>query len=94
MNKPFYTAAARSDLVEILHFIAKDKPTAALSWIERLEARCLLIAENPEIGELQPHLGEAVRANVLGRYVIFHRQANNRVEILRVIAGDREIRQL
>jgi toxin ParE1/3/4 len=50
-----------------------------------------LIAANPSIGELQSHLGEDVRARVVGRYVIFHRVANDRVEILRVIPGDREI---
>ena len=57
MKKPFYTAAARNDLAEILAFIAKDKPGATLSWVEKVEAKCLLIAENPNIGELQPHLG-------------------------------------
>lgn len=94
MKKPFYTSAAQKDLADILSYIAKDKPAAALAWVDKIEAKCLLIAENPSFGELQPRLGVGVRSSVVGRYVIFHREANDRVEILRVIPGDRDIRRL
>jgi toxin ParE1/3/4 len=94
MSKPRYTSAAHADLVSILEYIARDKPSAALSWVEKIEAKCLLIAESPEIGELQPQFGEGVRSSVVGRYVIFHRQTESGVEILRVIAGDRAITEL
>lgn len=72
MNQPHYTTAALADLESILRYIAKDKPSAALAWVEKIEAKCLLIATMPEMGELQPKLGESVRSNVVGRYVIFH----------------------
>ena len=94
MTKPFYTSAAQQDLADIVTFIAKDKPGAALGWVGKIEAKCFTIAENPSFGDLQRHLGEGVRANAVGRYVIFHREANNRVEILRVIPGDKDIRHL
>lgn len=94
MSKPFYTSAASQDLVEILDYIARDNPTAALGWVDKIEAKCLLIGDNPSMGELQPHLGANVRASAVGRYVIFHRETNQRVEILRVIAGDRDVLRL
>lgn len=94
MTKPFYTSAARQDLADILTYIARDKPEAALAWVEKIEAKCLLIASQPKMGELKRQLGVDVRANVVGRYVIFHRQANDRVEILRFIPGDRNITNL
>ncbi len=94
MSKPFYTSAAQQDLADILDYIARDKPAAALAWVERIEAKCILIAQHPSIGELQPHLGEGTRASVVGRYVIFHREVNDRAEILRVIPGDRNITRL
>lgn len=94
MTKPFYTAAAQQDLAEILEYISKDKPGAALAWVEKIEAKCLTISQNPSCGDLQSHLGEGVRANAVGRYVIFHRESGNRVEILRVIPGDKNIRDL
>ncbi|HRX79764.1 MAG: type II toxin-antitoxin system RelE/ParE family toxin [Planctomycetaceae bacterium] len=94
MNKPFYTSAATQDLEDILRYIAKDKPNAAVAWVRQLESKCLLIATAPEIGEAKPQLGIGVRASVVGRYVIFHRHTNERVEILRVIAGDRDVTEL
>ena len=94
MTKPYYTSAAKRDLADILQYIAKDNPDAALAWVEKIEEKCLLIAKNPGIGELHPRLGEGVRANIVGRYVIFHRQANSQLEVLRVIAGDRDITRL
>ena len=94
MTKPVYTSAARQDLADLLAYIARDKPRAAVEWVERIEARCLLIAEQPEMGELQRQLGVGIRSNVVGRYVIFHRRTNDRVEILRVIPGDRNVTAL
>lgn len=94
MTKPFYTSAAKQDLADILTYIARDKPDAALAWVKKIEAKCLLIAAQPEMGELKRQLGADVRANVVGRYVIFHRRSNDRVEILRVIPGDRSITNL
>ncbi len=92
MKTPLYTTAARQDLVDILKYIAQDKPDAAMAWVEKIEAKCRLLAENPTLGELHPYLGDAVRATSVGRYVIFHRESGDRVEILRVIPGDRDIR--
>jgi toxin ParE1/3/4 len=94
MDRPFYTSAATQDLEDILSYIAKDKPNAAVAWVRQLESKCLLIATSPEIGEAKPQLGIGVRASVVGRYVIFHRQTNERVEILRVVAGDRDVTEL
>ena len=94
MTKPFYTSAARQDLVDILSYISRDKPDAAIAWVEKIEAKCLLIASQPKMGELKSPLGRDVRANMVGRYVIFHRRSKDTVEILRVIAGDRNITKL
>lgn len=94
MSKPIYTQAAQQDLADIVEYILRDKPKAALAWLDKIEARCLLIARQPLVGEPQPHLGKGVHASVVGRYVIFHRYKDDRLEILRVIAGDRDIRHL
>jgi len=94
MTKPFYTPAAQQDLADILEFIAQDKLGAALAWVEKIEAKCLLIATTPQIGELQNQFGKGVRTSAVGRYVIFHREISERVEILRVIPGNRNIRDL
>ncbi len=94
MNKPHYTSAAQQDLAEIALYIARDKPAAALAWIDKIEAKCLLIASSPSLGDLRPELGDGVRASFVGRYVIFYRSRNDNVEILRVIPGDKQIESL
>jgi toxin ParE1/3/4 len=94
MTKPVYTSAARQDLVEILKYIARDKPDAAAAWVEKIDAKCQQIASHAGIGEIATAFGEGVRTNVVGRYVIFHRRVGDRTEILRVIAGDRDITSL
>ena len=94
MNKPVYTTAAISDLDDVLKYAARDKPKAAIELVQKIEAKCLLIASSPAIGEAQPQLGLGVRSNLVGRYVIFHRHANDQAEILRVIPGDCDITQL
>jgi|GEM_PF-2346401 len=67
MSKPFYTSAAIRDLEDILDFIAHDKPGAAVKWVEEIEAKCLMIASAPQIGEAMPQLGPGVRASgILG----------------------------
>ncbi len=43
MTKPVYTSAACQDLADILNYIARDKPNAALAWVEKIEAKCLRI---------------------------------------------------
>jgi toxin ParE1/3/4 len=94
MTKPSYTIAARQDLTDILGYIAQDKPDAAVTWVEKIEAKCLLIATSPQVGELQSRFGKGIITSSVGRYVIFHREKGKRVEILRVIPGDRNINEL
>jgi toxin ParE1/3/4 len=94
MTKPVYTSAAKQDLIDILMYIARDKPEAAIAWVEKIEAKCQQIGSHPEIGEARQTFGEGVRTNVVGRYVIFHRKVGDHSEILRVIPGDRNITSL
>jgi len=94
MTAPVYTSAAKRDLIGILEYIAADDSRAALEWVGRIETRCLLLAESPTFGDPTPQFGAGVRATAVGRYVIYFRQSNARIEILRVIPGDRNVTRL
>jgi toxin ParE1/3/4 len=89
-----YSSKAHADVKEILLYISEDKPGAALKFVERIEARCELIANNPEMGELRPEYGPGVRSVSVGRYVIFHSSTPEEVLILRIRPGDQDIRSL
>ena len=94
MAKLVIVPSARQDLSDIFDFIARDKPIAAANWVEKIEEKCKLIAATPEFGERRPEYGARIRSSVVGRYVIFFRPTENGIEVLRVIAGDRDIRSL
>lgn len=52
------------------------------------------MAANPETGDQMPNLGQKVRVSPIGRYMVFHRFVDGRLEILRVIPGGAEVEQL
>ena len=94
MAKLVVAPSARQDLSDIFDYIARDKPIAAAKWVEKIEEKCKLIATTPEFGERRPEYGSQIRSSVVGRYVIFFRPLENGIEVVRVIAGDRDIRSL
>jgi toxin ParE1/3/4 len=95
MFKLIYSASALRDMNELAAFIARDKPVAAAKWVEDLEAKCRLLASTPEMGAEVPTLGLGIRSTYFGRYVIYYQVgSSNLVEILRVIAGDRDVKNL
>ena len=94
MAKLIIAPSAQQDLSDIFDYIARDKPIAAANWIEKIEEKCKLIATTPEFGERRPEYGTEFRSSVVGRYVIFFRPIENGIEVVRVIAGDRDFRSL
>ena len=56
-----FSPHAEADLNAILEYIAKDKPIAAVSFVEKLREKCFVLAANPELGELRPDLAEKLR---------------------------------
>jgi toxin ParE1/3/4 len=91
MAHPNYTPEALQDLVEIGTHIARDNPTAALRWVDAIEAVCELLATQPAIGHRvrTRRFGE-IRREPVGNYLIYYRPIARGVEILRVVHGARD----
>lgn len=85
------TKAARTDLRQIVIFIARDNPTAAMNWLAGIEQLFELLASQPLIGKLirSARLG-TIRRISHGAYVVYFRPADQGVQILRVIHGARQ----
>ena len=95
MSEVRFSAAAQSDLLDIVVFIARDNPRAAQDWLVAIEERCELLADHPMTGELRPGFGVAdCRSVAVGAYVIFFRPIQSGVEIARVVHGSRDLGQL
>ena len=67
-----FSPLAELDLEEIGDYIARDNRRRALSFIEEIRARCLLILHTPQGSPLREDLGVGVRVAPFGRYLIFH----------------------
>jgi toxin ParE1/3/4 len=93
-NQLTFAPSAEADLDAILEFIAHDKPLAAISFVEKLREKCLLLATNPELGELRLDLADNLRAFSVGNYVIFYRTLQNGAEIIRVVSGFQNLEML
>ena len=88
---------AEADLEEIGDYIARDNPARAIAFVQELIARCRYLAETPDAFPLVPrythrqfaHLG--IRRLVHGRYLVFYRVTPERVEVLHILNGARDI---
>jgi toxin ParE1/3/4 len=86
---------ARSDLLDIWRYIARDDARAATRLLERFERKFMMASRQPAIGEARPDLMPSVRCVLEGRYVIFYRPIEGGdvpIEIIRIIHAARDIR--
>jgi toxin ParE1/3/4 len=90
MPKLRYSDASKDDLKEIARFIARDKPKAAREWAAKLREKCRMLAKHPNVGDDRSDLGNGIRSTYFGSYIIYFRQHNRTLEIVRVRRGDLE----
>lgn len=89
-----YTEQARTDIVEIGEYIAEDNPPRARSFLAELRVFIEQIPENPRRYRLREEWGGAVRAASFGRYLALFEDTGDRVTILRVASGRRNVADL
>src|SRR6476646_10173082 len=79
------------DLLSIAEFIARDKPTAATRWLEEIEQKFVLFAQQPYMGEAVDHIRPGLRRVTHGNYLIFYEPHDAGVLLVRVLHGTRRI---
>jgi toxin ParE1/3/4 len=62
MNRPKLTDRAEADLEDIWVHIARDSPTNATRFINRILARCERLADMPGTGRARPDLAPALQS--------------------------------
>ena len=83
---------AQRDLEEIDAYISADNPPAADRLLDTFRRTFELLATTPAAGRLRPELGPSIRSLPVRSYVIFYRQTEAGVELVRVLHGRRDIR--
>lgn len=92
-----YLPIAQDDLLSILEFIAKDSPSRAISFVDRLDERIGRLEHHPLLGRVprHPKLREyGYRVLVIESYLIFYIIRGRTVEIHRVVHGSRNLDHL
>ncbi len=84
---------ARADLAEVWLYVARDRPGAADPLYDRLMRHFDVLAANPEMGEDCSKLAIGLRRTSVGNYVVLFRPRSDRVEIVRVIHGARDVEE-
>ena len=97
--KVVWTDRARRHLRSIHDYIAQDSPRSATRIVDRITRKSESLAKYPLSGHVVPEyeneLSEPIVRQILeGNYRIIHRVKPDRVEVLAVIHGARELPSL
>ncbi len=97
MRQLRYLEQAKSDLLQIKRYLARESGSNALAlrYMEKLRQECRRLAEAPGmLGRARPELMEGMRSIPHGNYVIFFRYDDSSVEIVSIVEGHRDIEEL
>ncbi len=82
---------AEEDLVNIWLFIAQDSPNNADQFLDRLENKLYVLADNPLMGISREELASNLRSFPVDSYTIFYSPIEDGVEIIRVLNSSMDI---
>jgi plasmid stabilization system protein ParE len=89
------TAEAEADLEQIATYVAEQSPGSALKLVRELRGRCESLVDAPRGYPLVPryeHLG--IRRRPFGRFLIFYRVDDQRIEVIHIVHGARDYERL
>ncbi len=93
-----WASVARTDLYEIVDFIAECSPIEAVRVLDQLEARTRTLPQLPTRGRMVPELRRlgvtAFRELIVGPWRIIYRMNDREVRVLAVLDGRRELADL
>ena len=85
---------AKEDLLDIWCYIASDNPVQADRYLDYLEAKLILLAATPGMGRWRGELGPGLLSFPAENYLIFYRQTDAGIDIVRVLHSARDIEPL
>ena len=82
---------AELDLTEIWDYIARDNPSAADRYLDRIQEHCHDLAESSRLGRLRPELAPGLRSSPFQSHVVFYEEREDGIEVIRVLHGARDV---
>ena len=89
--KVFLSDKARSDLFQFYAYLTEGSPSAARAALETINVKFAHLTRFPFIGRERSTLGAGIRSLVAGTQVIFYTVEQERIIIIRVLDGRRDI---
>ena len=87
-----WTVGAKGDLREIVEYIGQDSPTYAAAMAGRILAAVQRLRQYPNLGRVVPEYDdETIREVIVGSYRIVYRLRRQRIGIIAVIHGSRDL---
>ncbi len=91
----FLVPQARTDLREILHYIAEDNVDAADKVLDRILKIFELLGENPDMGHFREDLTtHPVRFFPVYSYLVIYMADSSPVEVVRILGGAQDIESI
>jgi toxin ParE1/3/4 len=90
---PFYTPRARRRSGHLV-YIGLRNPRVADQVLDRIEKRCDLLRDHPQLGPARPEIGEGARALVIERWLALYRLVEDGVQVVRIVDGARDLTRL
>ena len=91
MRTLLITAPASQDLEEISEYFLEVSVDAGERFVEGFSKKCQQLALYPYIGKSYAQLKPGLRGISFMNHIIFYRVLENRIEILRVVSGHRNL---
>ncbi len=85
-----WTPGARGDLLELVKYIAQDRPDAARKMAKRLRAATKHLGEFPEMGRMVPEFSNPeLRERIVPPYRLIYSTAGDVVRIVAIVHSRR-----
>ena len=95
MRRLVYTPAARSDLEDILRFIAADNPRRARLYVGEIQEACRRLRDMPDMGMARPDLRPKLRVLPLWRrIVVAYEPSGSTIDVLRIFSAGQDYEAL
>jgi len=87
-----FSELSRADLQQIYRYVSNDSLARGRKLVVEITQCCeQTIAEYPQIGRVRSEIWHDLRSLVFKRYVIFYREVDEAIEIVRILHGSRDV---
>jgi toxin ParE1/3/4 len=94
MPRVIVSPLAQTDIDEIWDNIARDSIAQANRWVDEIDQRFELLADNRRLGVARGDLRPGLRRFRYARYLIYYRLVRGGIEVIRVVHGARDQKAL